>query len=400
MNPSASYRWVVLFVCTYLLVCYAFVLQSIPPILPQLIDGFSISYSQAGALMGSYALPAIFLSIPVGFLIDRLGVKKIATVSLALFAVGACITAWGATYTSLISGRTVAGIGAAALLVFAPRILAEWFEGKEFGLAVGVLNTSFPLGMMVALMSLGILAEHHGWRYVLVVSAAVSLSACLLFVVLHRDRVVAVAPRGERRADGLVVYVREAGWLIWMLAAVFMIYGAGYQQYFTFATDFYISRGYGVETSGLYASAPSWSGLLVAPVAGALMDKYGHAWRVVLIGSLGTAVMLASLPFGVSHAFLLAFLTGACGAAVVVAVYALPLAIMPGHRLGFGYGLLNTALALGMFWGPIGLGMLRDLTGRNDSLFYGMAGLMVLTILPVWCVRAHAISCPRSRSVA
>ena len=80
MNVTSSYRWTILGVITFCLLAFGIVFQSIPPILGTLIDTFHISHTQAGALMGLFLLPAIFLALPGGVLasVFRLALGRLA----------------------------------------------------------------------------------------------------------------------------------------------------------------------------------------------------------------------------------------------------------------------------------------------------------------------------------
>ena len=49
----------------------------IPPVLPLLKDEFSVPYAALGLIMGAFAIAAGVLQTPVGFLVDRIGARKV-----------------------------------------------------------------------------------------------------------------------------------------------------------------------------------------------------------------------------------------------------------------------------------------------------------------------------------
>jgi MFS family permease len=65
-----SRRWSILFLIYFSMLAFALVFQSIPPLLGLVISALQLSHTQAGALMGLFALPGIFISIPGGMLAD------------------------------------------------------------------------------------------------------------------------------------------------------------------------------------------------------------------------------------------------------------------------------------------------------------------------------------------
>lgn len=60
-KESENYKWVILFISFMLMLTFAISLQSLPPIFDKIAEDISFSNSQAGLLMGIYAIPGIFL---------------------------------------------------------------------------------------------------------------------------------------------------------------------------------------------------------------------------------------------------------------------------------------------------------------------------------------------------
>jgi MFS family permease len=147
MKTTNAYRWTILGLGTFCILTYGVIFQSIPPLIGILVEILNVSYARAGALMGLFILPAIFLSIPGGMLTDRFGPRN--------------------SYWIIAIGRLVAGIGAAVLLVVAPKIITSWFYDREIGLAMGIFNISMPLGTILSLNFMGAIA----FRFLLILWA-------------------------------------------------------------------------------------------------------------------------------------------------------------------------------------------------------------------------------------
>ena len=380
MSRTGPYRWMILLLGTYVVICYGFVFQTIPPILASLIEDLSLSHTKAAALMGSFAIPAIFVAIPAGFLVDRFGAKVVGISGLLVFATGSSIVATGGDYTTQLLGRVVSGTGAVVLLVFIPGMIAHWFKDAELGVAIGVFNAAVPIGTVCAMMGLGVLGASHGWNTVLTVSAAVSVSALVVFLLFYR------APDGE--VDGnkslkyseLKSHLHSSGRKIWWLGIGWAVFGAGYFQFFTFAFEYFVAEGFTVQKAGLYASGPMLSGMLTGPAVGWLLDRYGRGWVFLLSGHVGLILTLGLIPLVVENPFALTLVIGVLASIVSTVALALPPVIMPAHTLGFGYGLLAAMLGLGNFLGATSLGLLRDLTGIAGSVFVGAAVISLLAI--------------------
>jgi hypothetical protein len=63
--------WVILVVICLGLLSFATSFQSVPPILPLLVEEFGFTHAQAGSLMSFFCLAGIFISIPAAMLAER-----------------------------------------------------------------------------------------------------------------------------------------------------------------------------------------------------------------------------------------------------------------------------------------------------------------------------------------
>ncbi len=104
-----SYRWVILGIVYLSMLSYAFVFQVIPPVLSLIIADLGLSHTEAGLLMGLFALPGVFLSIPVGMLVDRYGPRNLIILCLASMIVGSIMVMMGRSFPVLAVGRLIAG---------------------------------------------------------------------------------------------------------------------------------------------------------------------------------------------------------------------------------------------------------------------------------------------------
>lgn len=139
-------RWVILGIAYLSILAFALIFQSLPPILPFIISDLHLNYTQSGLLMSLFALPGLFISLLGGFLSDRYGMKPLGAGCFLLMIGGTLLVALGKTLHILWLGRIIAGTGAFTLSVFLPKLISQWFKGRELGFAMGVYNTGVPLG--------------------------------------------------------------------------------------------------------------------------------------------------------------------------------------------------------------------------------------------------------------
>ena len=114
---------------------------------------FSFRYNM---LYSVYSWPNIFLPFLGGVLSDRLGVRLMSVVFMALIALGQGVTAFGcsmppsdASWYVMWAGRTLFGFGGESLSVAASAMIAQWFSGKELAFALGVNLALARVGSVV-----------------------------------------------------------------------------------------------------------------------------------------------------------------------------------------------------------------------------------------------------------
>src|SRR5215472_12481352 len=174
-------------------------------------------------------------------LINRYGLRRIATIALSLIA-GGLLLSLGMTHVwqLIVLWGLVLGFGTGmTALVLGATVATRWFTARR-GLVVGLLTASSATGQLVFLPLLASLNDHVGWRVsILVVTGAMAL-AVMAITLLMRDRPsdVGLPPYGETTvippaapsaaALSPIAALRDAARtrVFWILFATFFICGA------------------------------------------------------------------------------------------------------------------------------------------------------------------------------
>jgi sugar phosphate permease len=174
-------------------------------------------------------------------LINRYGLRRIATIALTLLGSGLLLSL-GMTrvWQLVVLWGFVLGFGTGmTALVLGATVATRWFTARR-GLVVGLLTASSATGQLVFLPLLASLNERVGWRIsILVVTGGLAL-AMLAVLALMRDRPsdvglppygeTAVLPSAPPSAAALspIAALREAAAtrVFWILFATFFICGA------------------------------------------------------------------------------------------------------------------------------------------------------------------------------
>ena len=181
-----SYKWIILCITFLLMLSFSISLQSLPPLFNEIGKDIAFSTSQAGLLMGAYAIPGIFLPFFIAYLANRFDKKAIIIVALSTMILGLIAFSLSKSFVSLLAFRLVAGIGATALVVLAPLLVTMFFDEKNIGVAMGIFNTAVPFGTVVSANLVGIIGQTVKWdNIILGIAAFVGIVLIISFSFLH-----------------------------------------------------------------------------------------------------------------------------------------------------------------------------------------------------------------------
>ena len=161
--PLAN-RWAALAVLCFARIWMGFQFQSIPPIAPLLVEALGINHTQVGLLIGLFMLPGIVIAVPGALLGARIGDRQVVMLGLALMGVGGLLVVWGGSFWLACAGRVLSGTGAVALNVQMMKMVTDWFTGKELATGMSLLLITWPVGIALALATLGKACSALSWQ--------------------------------------------------------------------------------------------------------------------------------------------------------------------------------------------------------------------------------------------
>lgn len=144
-------------------------------LLTDIAQSFSITQTQAGAMITIYSWAVMLLSLPLIILASKYNLKKVLLTTLFLFGLGQAISAISMNFAILILGRLVVACAHAVFWsiasVIAVRLINE--DKREFAMSMIVTGTSvamiagLPLGRMIGLWM--------GWRITFLIVGIISI---------------------------------------------------------------------------------------------------------------------------------------------------------------------------------------------------------------------------------
>ncbi len=361
----SSKRWLTL--TTVFLAAFAFLfsMQAAPPLIPAIIQDFNLSHTAVAGLMLFVALPAMLLSIPGGLLADKYGKKRLCVIGLGLVCLGTFLTAMAPSFAFLQGGRAVVGVGGALLLSAAPPLIFQWFSGRELSLAMGIWAINMPLATVLSFNLLGRVEIVYGWRVSFWVATVLATVILVIFTIFTEEKKVARVP------FSLAALRRTP---IWTLAFIWGSFNVAVLSLTTWGKTLFMDFK-GVSP----VRADFLAGLIMllaftTPLTGYLAGRLGRRRPLMLLSMVGMTVCLALLPgVGITPTVLLLVGLGLFSALTPPCVFALPPELVGPENAGLGFGVLNTALNLGVVLGPVFVGLVLDKTHSEVLVFYTMA---------------------------
>src|ERR1700761_1334489 len=111
--------------------------------LSPLLKAEGFDYGQLGILIGAYLAPGLFVSLPGGVVVQKIGDRSTILLCLLLMATGGLLEL-GSGWIPRLLARIVAGTGGVVLSVAATKVIVDRFSGKELATAMAVFVNSWP----------------------------------------------------------------------------------------------------------------------------------------------------------------------------------------------------------------------------------------------------------------
>jgi MFS transporter, FHS family, L-fucose permease len=371
------------------------------PIVPDIINTFSVSLGAAGFLVFAFFIAYGVMSIPAGFLVERYREKPVMIWAFIGAALGSISFALHPTYKVAFVSLFVIGVGMAMLQVAINPLLRvaggeEHFALNEtiaqllFGSAsflspwiYSYLTINLPKSAQRSNPILSILRRvtpaHLPWVSLYWIFAAVAFA---MIVVLSLSRFPAVQHTAEERPGSLSMYKglmrRRLVWLYFLAIFAYVGCEQGTANWISQFLSHY--HGYDPHTTG--ASAVSWFwGLMTAGCfAGAFLLRIFDSRRVVIGAATGALLMLSLGLYAPASVSLVAFpLVGLFASVMWPILISLALNSVAEHHGSFT-GILTTGIMGGAITTVV-IGRIGDHLGLRT----GMA-LLYLTFGYVWSV--------------
>ncbi|KAI8908910.1 major facilitator superfamily domain-containing protein [Gorgonomyces haynaldii] len=340
------------------------------PVLPFVLD----DPTEISVLVSAYGFGLLVMSPIIGIISDKLGHRKL------LMLVGACVLGAGMVVFALVPifwvllvSRVVQGAASGTMWTLGLAIVADKFT-DNLGTAMGTVFACYTGGQLIAPTIAGVMYDKLGYPAPFLLVAGLAGIVFILLVLFVEQK---SAPQQTTLKEFFGLFKNQPLILIMSMLCV----GGVSLAYIDVFLPLHLADNFQYDSTrvGLIMLSFVLPQVLFSPPAGYLYDKVG--FRSVFAGFLIIVVAAPIAGYTQEIGGLIGCLVAvAIGSAVASTPFMAEITFcVPKSQYAQSYGLLNLALSIGMFLGP--------LIGSPIYIQFGWKGIAVtLAILYFLCL--------------
>jgi MFS family permease len=333
------------------------------PVLPLYVASLGVPFWWVGLVLAAEAIGMLIADLPAGALLGRIDRKRAMLAGVALLGVAALVLAAVEGVVLVFAARLLAGLGATLWSISRHAYLTDAVPLQQRGRMIAAFGGAQRIGALAGPAVGGAIAVAGGFAATFLVYAAVSALA-LVFCALYLE----AAP--PRRRPGAELRLGDAWTAIWArqgrllaVAGTGSLLAQGIRSGRRIVIPLYgaAALGLDVQQVGWIVSVAAAFDVVMFPLAGWLMDRFGRKWAIVpsfLIQALGMALVPLTGGFGalMAAAAVIGFGNG-IGSGTMMTIAA---DLAPPDAVGEFLGVWRLIGDGGSMGGPVLVGALAD----------------------------------------
>jgi MFS family permease len=154
---------------------------------PLIRDDLHLSIADMGYLLSAFLWAYAFAQLPTGAMVDKLGPRLLLTCGLSLWSFAQLLGGLVQSFGQFFSARLLLGVGEAPQFPTGARVVRDWFNPRDRGLATGIFNCASSLGTAIAVPLLTFLMLSFGWRVMFMIMGIAGLAMAAVWYIFYRN---------------------------------------------------------------------------------------------------------------------------------------------------------------------------------------------------------------------
>ncbi len=152
-----------------------------------LVASFGISDVIFGYLSGAYNLTYAACQLPIGVVLDKLGVRRVGRIGTFLWSMASFATAITPSLGGFFGARFLLGVGEAPTFPANAKATGLWFPPQERSFATSFFDSAAKFASVPGVPLLGFVLLRFGWRWSFALTGLISLVYFVCFWRVYRD---------------------------------------------------------------------------------------------------------------------------------------------------------------------------------------------------------------------
>lgn len=356
---------------------------SLGPLKNTLRKELGINNTQFGVISASDAIVNSIWPIIGGILLDFFGPNIIVLLCTGVVLFGSILSGLAVNlglWRLLVGGHILMGFGIAVLDSATQKFFYHWFGvgglALAFGLESAVSRTVDLVAGMVAIPIRDTTGSYRWTFWISVVFCAFSFVVAIVYILFERLVVPAghrlTTARGKALAQGLpsktlsFESILTLPWAFWMLPMTQLLQSGAAGGFNTSSADIIRMRGFTEAVAGYLSSAQSILPIVLSPVLGLCIDRYGHRFHYVALAPVLWIISCSLLGWSSVHPLVALVFSSLAGVINSMPLQiCIPLLVADQNKLGTAFGIWRAFNNSGSTIVDIVFGVLQDDTEDN-----------------------------------
>ena len=204
--------------------------QALYAVFPLIQSDLKLSDTALGFLGSAFMLSYMSAAPFFGRLGDRLNRPRLASLGLAVWSCATILSGMASSYSSLLTARTLVGIGEASFGTVSPGLVADFFSSRRRGFMLSLFFLAIPAGSALGYILGGQLGQAFGWQRAFLLVGLPGLFLTLPLYLLAEPRASdnsAVGSSGGRILSELAGFLSNRCYVFTTLSMTAMTFALG-----------------------------------------------------------------------------------------------------------------------------------------------------------------------------